>query len=100
MGQPVSTTGRVRALCCVCGQLRTVSANASPRRDDPNVTYEGWGPYAHLLGWWRFTRTLKCATCKQQTRHALLRDADEPQHRDYAERTDHERTIQMRRGSF
>lgn len=67
---------RVRALCCVCGQLRTVSSTFS--RQDGNHTRELERGSA-----WRFTDTLKCDHCGALTRHALLRDGDP--HADFAE---------------
>lgn len=70
--------GRVRALCCVCGQQRTVSVGYS-RYDDAN---QAWDDGANENGW-RMTRTLKCAHCRALTRHALLRDGDP--RRDYVE---------------
>ncbi len=62
---------RLRALCCQCGQLRTVSGVY--RRRDGNNAREGSHP-KH----WRMTTTLKCAHCAETTRHALLRDANDP----------------------
>jgi hypothetical protein len=69
---------RVRALCCECGNLRTVSANYSPHRDDNRASEVG-DPRL-----WRMTGTLKCSVCKAMTRHAQLRD-DCPEYRDAAE---------------
>jgi hypothetical protein len=73
---------RVRALCCECGNLRTVSANYGPPRDG-NHSVEGC---ADPRGW-RVTGTLKCSICKVKTRHALLRDGDK--RRDSAEPPEH-----------
>jgi hypothetical protein len=71
---------RIRALCCECGNLRTVGANYSPRRSDGNRSCDD---AADARGW-RMTFTLKCAQCKTPTVHALLRD-NRPECRDYAE---------------
>jgi hypothetical protein len=84
------TAARERALCCECGNLRTVAANYNPPRD-ANRTMEWVDPRG-----WRMTGTLKCPICATRTRHALLRDTDEPQLRDYAELRDHARHTQLR----
>jgi hypothetical protein len=80
-------TNRVRALCCECANLRTVSANYSLPHD-ANRSYER--DPDDKRGW-RVTGTLKCAVCVTKTRHALLRDDDKPEHRDFAELEEHER---------
>jgi hypothetical protein len=67
-----NTPPTVRALCCECGNLRTVSANCSFRRDD-NKTCDN-DDRRHPGRFWRMTGTLKCSACKAATRHALLRD--------------------------
>jgi hypothetical protein len=69
---------RVRALCCECGNLRTVSARYR-RRDDAHSRDSG----ADARGW-RMTATLRCSACGSGTVHALLRD-DVPGFRDSAE---------------
>lgn len=61
---------RVRALCCKCGQLRSVSS-VFVRRDD-NLTYDD----TEAKHGWRMTVTLKCSHCGRLTRHARLRDGD------------------------
>jgi hypothetical protein len=71
----------VRALCCECGNLRTMSSRHSFGERDPNDSCDDG---THPRGW-RMTGTLKCGVCKTSTRHALLRD-DLPEHRDVAER--------------
>jgi hypothetical protein len=77
--QALRRTSRVRALCCECGNLRTTSAGC--RRNDDNLTHDdNRHPQA-----WRCTGTLKCSACKTATRHAVLRDSDEPRFRDIAE---------------
>lgn len=57
-----------QALCCECGNLRTVSPDYH-RYNDPNY---GYGEQARAKGW-RHTQTLKCDACGARTRHALLR---------------------------
>ncbi|KZS70660.1 hypothetical protein A4G26_25460 [Mycobacterium kansasii] len=71
-------TGRVRALCCVCGQLRTISE--AYRRSDGNQTSDS--PIEP--NGWRMTTTIKCGHCGHRTRHAVLRDDSDP-FRDRAE---------------
>jgi hypothetical protein len=83
---------RERALCCECGNLRTVSVNYSLPHD-VNRSYER-DPFDKRG--WRVTGTLKCCVCKTKTRHALLRDNDKPEHRDIAERLEHERHALIR----
>jgi hypothetical protein len=75
----------IRALCCGCGNLRTVSADY--RRRDDNLSFED---NLHPLGW-RCTGTLKCSICRAPTRHAVLRDddSDRPEFRDIAETRQH-----------
>lgn len=62
---------QVNALCCECGQVRTVSDHHR-KRDDPNA---GWGSLGASKGW-QHTQSLKCEVCGGQTRHAVLRPAD------------------------
>jgi hypothetical protein len=69
---------RQRALCCECGNLRTVSTRFSFPRDENKTYDDGCHP-----GGWRATGTLKCPVCKQKTRHARLREPSE--FRDIAE---------------
>ncbi|QRZ09257.1 hypothetical protein JN086_14215 [Mycolicibacterium austroafricanum] len=64
----VAASVRRKALCCVCGNLRTVSPDYH-RSNDPNY---GYGDQARAEGW-RHTQTLKCDACQDRTRHALLR---------------------------
>lgn len=59
---------RRQALCCNCGQLRTVSADYFARKGDPNFCTGG---FEDKRGW-RQTMSLKCDECGQRTRHALL----------------------------
>lgn len=72
----------VRALCCVCGNLRTVSSNY--RRG--HVGDAQWSIY----GFNRALLDLKCSNCDDVTQHAYLRDAH-PHCRDIAE--DYERGV-------
>lgn len=68
--QGVKAAAEVRrqALCCDCGNVRTVSGNYH-RSNDPNY---GYGEQARAKGW-RHTQTLKCDVCQERTRHAMLR---------------------------
>lgn len=60
---------RQQALCCECGQLRTVSERYySGTQSDPN---RGGGLFTDPRGWFD-TKSLKCEHCGRQTRHALL----------------------------
>jgi hypothetical protein len=77
--QALRRTSRIRALCCECGNLRTTSAGYG--RNDDNRTFDD---NCHPLAW-RCTGTLKCSACKTATRHAVLRDSDEPRFRGIAE---------------
>lgn len=61
----------VNALCCVCGNLRTVSSDYS-RWQDPNHASSAEG----TAQGWRRTQSLKCNECGEPTRHALLYPAD------------------------
>ena len=70
---------RQQALCCQCGQLRTVSPNYY-RIDDQN---RGGGLFTDPRGWFD-TRTLKCGHCQAHTRHAMLSEPDKVS-RDIAE---------------
>ena len=80
------TPQTVRALCCECGNLRTVSAKYSPPRDDNRATEFG-DPRL-----WRWTGTVKCSVCKTRTRHAIIRD-NCPEYRDAAEDADHQSIV-------
>jgi hypothetical protein len=85
----MSETTRIRALCCECGNLRTVATNYNPpcdanRIDECEPNERGW----------RLTCTLKCSICATKTRHALLRDYDD--YRDFAELSEHQRHAVIR----
>jgi hypothetical protein len=71
---------QAKALCCVCGNLRTVSFDYS-RRQDPNHSDS---PRGKAEGWLR-TESLKCDECGERTRHAVLRPSDD-RFRDWDER--------------
>lgn len=64
-------TPRIKALCCTCGNLRTVNADYS-RHQDPN---HAESPRGKAEGW-RKTESLKCDVCEERTRHALLHRTD------------------------
>jgi hypothetical protein len=81
---PEITRTTTRALCCECGNLRTVAAGYNPPLDDNRTCEERFGDHRG----WRFTCTLKCSVCMTKTRHAILRDGSE--YRDYAEEWDYE----------
>jgi hypothetical protein len=66
------TAPRVRALCCECGNLRTVSSRHAGACGDPDRSSDDG---LHPLGW-RMTITLNCGHCGRLTRHAKLRDGD------------------------
>lgn len=78
----VRVPAQVKALCCQCGNLRTVSEDYS-RYQDPNNAHS---PQGRKEGW-RKTESLKCDECGQRTRHAILhadgrfRDWDEVRQR-------------------
>jgi hypothetical protein len=80
----------VRALCCECGNLRTVSSLFRSR----DHVYDCDDKHPER---WRMTDTLKCSVCGSPTRHAVLRD-DHPDHRDDAEERDHKEMAKRRRG--
>lgn len=61
----------VNALCCVCGNLRTVSSDFS-RYQGPDNAHSPQG----MAEGWRKTESLKCDACGERTRHALLQPAD------------------------
>ncbi|UUO03849.1 hypothetical protein M4D79_14105 [Mycolicibacterium novocastrense] len=75
----------VRALCCDCGNLRTVKATHKHRG---YVADAGRDPRG-----WRMLGLLKCTACRKVTRHALLRD-DRPECRDVVEREERRTTIE------
>lgn len=61
---------RLNALCCICGNHRTVSSNHYTSCKDPNSNYnEG-----NRAKGWKTTRTLKCDECGNGTRHAIIED--------------------------
>jgi transcriptional regulator with XRE-family HTH domain len=74
-----SRRGRTRAICCVCGSLRTCRGDRY--RWEPSLAEGGYRPRdGH-----RVTEELKCFECKTVTTHAVLLLSDE---RDAAEVAD------------
>ncbi|GJO53979.1 hypothetical protein NJB1604_44690 [Mycobacterium marinum] len=71
---------RQLALCCVCGQQRTVSERYGVLSDANHSSDRG---DSEKFGW-RMTVTLKCSHCRALTRHARLRSDDDP-YKDHAE---------------
>lgn len=74
-------TTQVNALCCTCGNLRTVSSDYR-RYQDPEHDQSEQGEAEG----WRKTQGLKCDVCGERTRHALLASDADAQWRDSAER--------------
>ncbi|ORB26617.1 hypothetical protein [Mycolicibacterium parafortuitum] len=74
---------RADALCCECGNLRTVSTDYR-RVSDPNYSYNAVGGRA--TNGWRHTQTLKCDACGERTRHALIKPSGGPSDPDWDER--------------
>ena len=70
---------RIKALCCVCGMLRTC---ARPRNHRPE---NYWLRSPVDQDWHRETGTLKCVECNRVTTHALLHPGQDG-FRDHAER--------------
>ncbi len=64
---PLPAKPPINALCCNCGNLRTVSANYYFGPNDEN---RGGALFTDPRGW-RNTGTLKCSQCRTRTRHAL-----------------------------
>lgn len=63
---------RVNALCCTCGNLRTVSSDYYYRHHDPEHADSARGKAEG----WRKTQALKCAACGERTRHAILQPSN------------------------
>lgn len=100
-----TTTSRaaqtIQALCCDCGTLRTVKLGGHNNYIPPGfisgyrfdaVDIEerkaaGTMP-ADFQQYHQMLASLKCSTCKQRTRHALIHPADD-KWRDAAEHVDH-----------
>ena len=65
-GQRKGSSPRNRALCCVCGELRTVAPSyrgkKPPDAEDPDPTAAPW------------CRWLKCSVCRVVTLHAVIAD--------------------------
>lgn len=66
LNSPPKQTPRQQALCCECGEVRTVSVDHY-KAADPNRA--GGGVFDDPRGWHN-TVTLKCSNCGRQTRHA------------------------------
>jgi hypothetical protein len=79
----------VRALCCECGNLRTVSSRFRSRGCIGDL--DDRHPDRRMID------MLACSVCGQETRHARLRD-DYPDHRDAAEERDHKELAKRSRG--
>ncbi len=77
---------QLQALCCECGQLRTVKSNYSFGDKDDN---RSWDTLDHPQGW-RVTGTLKCSECGARTRHALLRENN-----DYRDSAEHRQLVAL-----
>lgn len=89
--------GRLTALCCRCGRVRTVSAayNGPRKRYASGETWQQvanlrrvqvrHGVYLEHQPGWRCLLDLKCATCNEFTAHAYIREDDL---RDHAEEQD------------
>lgn len=91
----------LQALCCDCGTLRTITLGGPNNYVPPgfigNYRFDavfieerkaaGTMP-AGFQQYHRMLAILKCSTCKQRTRHALIHPADD-EWRDAAEHDDH-----------
>ncbi|WP_432678081.1 DUF6315 family protein [Rhodococcus pyridinivorans] len=74
------TAHTLLALCCECGNQRTVK-NGGPRNySAPGFVGEPWRDDDFN----RFICTIKCSVCNTKTTHAMLRREDDPS-RDVAE---------------
>lgn len=72
-------TVTLQAMCCHCGQLRTVKYGGPRNYRPPHFWDEPSLKYPRE----RFTAELRCTQCRKVTKHAILR-GDE--HRDWAEK--------------
>jgi hypothetical protein len=80
--------GAVRALCCVCGTLRIATTQRGNLVPEARPGQEAGG---------RCLVARKCATCRETTAHAYLRDLPaEAWCRDAAELAEREQYEQMR----
>ncbi len=83
-----------RALCCDCGQVRTVKRSYRPRRFTADLgsgylaSPRGRETYPFAQECERMVGDLKCVACETTTRHAILRDGDGAA-ADYAEQKDY-----------
>jgi hypothetical protein len=76
----------IPALCCVCGQVRTVRANYAGRGGWVGEPFKypehlarakSIGRRGDLELHWRHLRTLKCSACEDWTWHALVFEAED-----------------------
>lgn len=92
----MTAAGRAPALCCLCGNVRTVSTGYYAGTSRVSQAEAVWSEErlaeiqsrGHLLEQevgWRCLTILKCDNCGERTRHARIRD-DEG--RNMAEETD------------
>lgn len=71
-----------RALCCDCGQVRTVKRKHRPPRYVPDcgsgylASHEGRRRFPFAQPGDRCVGDLRCSHCDTVTRHAILRDGD------------------------
>ena len=99
-------TTHSRALCCTCGTVRTWSQKAGLRghlsrgySPEEIVDFETrfGGPWRGPKPFHRQLSNMKCATCKQITRHALIKDCVDPELRDRDEIEDQPSTVRSER---
>lgn len=98
----MSAAQTLQALCCDCGTLRTARRGGHTNYAPPGFIGDGTGLTAvdmeeckaagtmpaDAQQYHRMLAILKCSTCKQRTRHALIHPAD-CERRDDAEHVDH-----------
>lgn len=98
----MSAAQTLQALCCACGTLRTAKCGRAGDYHPPGFIGDGTGLTAEYIEeckadgtmpadyqqYHRMLAILKCSTCKQRTRHALIHPADN-ELRDDAEHVDH-----------
>jgi hypothetical protein len=77
-----SISDRHHALCCICGQLRSVSSRNNGRNVQSRVSQaltpeqlaevQARGHMLEVEPYWRAVNTFRCATCEDWTRHAYV----------------------------